>query len=65
VKVTALKYLQENDYAFEENKPQVLTHLTNLENSFKNHFSNLLFHTVNGSEIHLLLHLVKRQISFL
>jgi hypothetical protein len=35
------EYLQESDCEFEEIKPQVLTHLTNLESNFKSHFSDL------------------------
>jgi hypothetical protein len=31
-------YLEGNDYAFEEIKPHVMTHLNNLENNFKNAF---------------------------
>jgi hypothetical protein len=34
-------YLEENDYTFEEIKPRVLTHLTNLESNFKNYFPEL------------------------
>jgi hypothetical protein len=33
--------LEENDYAFEEIKPNVLIHLTNLESNFKNSFQEL------------------------
>jgi hypothetical protein len=33
--------LEEIDYAFKEIKPQVLTHLTNLESNFKNCFPEL------------------------
>jgi hypothetical protein len=33
--------LEENDYTFEEIEPHVLTHLTNLECSFKNGFTEL------------------------
>jgi hypothetical protein len=32
--VNMSEYLEENDYASEEIKPQVLTHLTNLESNF-------------------------------
>jgi hypothetical protein len=32
------QYLEENDYVFEEIKPHVLSHLTNLESCFKNRF---------------------------
>jgi hypothetical protein len=32
------EYLEENEYAFEEIKPHVVTHLTNLESNFKNRF---------------------------
>jgi hypothetical protein len=39
--VTMSEHLEENDYAFEEIKPHVLTHLTNLESNFKNHFPEL------------------------
>jgi hypothetical protein len=39
--VTMSDYLEENDYAFEEIKPHVLTRLTNLESNFKNHFLEL------------------------
>jgi hypothetical protein len=38
--VSMIEY-QENDYASEEIKPHILTYLTNLENSFKNHFPEL------------------------
>jgi hypothetical protein len=38
---TMSEYLEENDYAFEEIKPHVLTHLTNLESNFKDHFQEL------------------------
>lgn len=34
------KHLRGNDYEFEEIKPQILTHLTNLESNSKNHFSD-------------------------
>jgi hypothetical protein len=33
--------LEENDYAFEEIKPHVMTHLTNLESNFRNRFPGL------------------------
>jgi hypothetical protein len=36
------KYLEENYYAFEEIKPHVLTHLTNLDSNFKNRFQELI-----------------------
>jgi hypothetical protein len=39
--VNVTKYLEENDYAFKETKPHVLTHLTNTESNFKNHFPEL------------------------
>jgi hypothetical protein len=39
--VNMSEYLEENDYTFEEIKPHVLTHLTNLESSFKNCFPEL------------------------
>jgi hypothetical protein len=39
--VNLSEYLEENDYAFEEIKPHVLTHLPNLESNFKNHFPEL------------------------
>jgi hypothetical protein len=39
--VTMSVYLEENDYAFEEIKPHVLTHFTNLESNFKNRFPEL------------------------
>jgi hypothetical protein len=39
--VNMSEYLEENDYAFEEIKPHVLTHLTNLERNFKNRFLEL------------------------
>jgi hypothetical protein len=35
------EYLEGNDYAFEEIKPHVLTHLTSIENNFKNLFPEL------------------------
>jgi hypothetical protein len=35
------EYPQENDYLFEEIKPHVLTHLTNIESNFKNRFPEL------------------------
>jgi hypothetical protein len=35
------EYLEKNDYAFEEIKPHVLTHLTNIESNFKNRFPEL------------------------
>jgi hypothetical protein len=35
------EYLEENDCAFEESKPHVLIHLTNLESNFKNRFPEL------------------------
>jgi hypothetical protein len=41
--VNMTEYLEENDYAFEEIKPHVLTHLTNLESNFKNRFPELTF----------------------
>jgi hypothetical protein len=39
--VNMSEYLEENDYAYEEFKPYVLTHLTNLESNFKNCFPEL------------------------
>jgi hypothetical protein len=39
--VSMSEYLEENDYAFEEIKPLVLTHLANLNTNFKNHFLEL------------------------
>jgi hypothetical protein len=39
--VSMSEYLEENDYAFEEIKPHVLTYLTNLESNFKNCFPEL------------------------
>jgi hypothetical protein len=39
--VNMTEYLEENDYAFEEIKPHVLTHLTNLESNFENRFPEL------------------------
>jgi hypothetical protein len=39
--VSISEYLEENDYGFEEIKPHVLTHLTNLESNFKNRFPEL------------------------
>jgi hypothetical protein len=39
--VNMSEYLEENDYAFEEIKPHVPTHLTNLESNFKNQFPEL------------------------
>jgi hypothetical protein len=39
--VNMSEYLEENDYAFEEIKPHVLTHLTNIESNFKNRFPEL------------------------
>jgi hypothetical protein len=35
------EYLEENDYAFGEFKPHILTYLTNLESNFKNRFPKL------------------------
>jgi hypothetical protein len=35
------EHLQENDYVFEEIKPQVLSHLTNHESDFKSRFWDL------------------------
>jgi hypothetical protein len=47
------EYFQENDYEFEEIKPQILTYLTNLESNFTSRFSipSLLQHEWNGSPI--------------
>jgi hypothetical protein len=39
--VNMSEHLEENDYAFEEIKPHVLTHLTNLDSNFKNRFPEL------------------------
>jgi hypothetical protein len=39
--VNMSEYLEENYYTFEEIKPHVLTHLTDLESSFKNRFPEL------------------------
>jgi hypothetical protein len=39
--VNMREYLEENDNAFEEIKPHVLIHLTNLESNIKNHFPEL------------------------
>jgi hypothetical protein len=40
--VNMSEYLEENDYAdYEEIKPHVLIHLTNLESNFKNRFPEL------------------------
>jgi hypothetical protein len=39
--VNMSEYLEENDYAFEEIKLNVLTHLTNLESNFKNRFPEI------------------------
>jgi hypothetical protein len=36
------EYPKENNYAFDESKPHVLIHLTNLESNFKNHFPELM-----------------------
>jgi hypothetical protein len=36
--VSMSEYLEENYYAYEEIKPHVLTHVTNLESNFKNRF---------------------------
>jgi hypothetical protein len=36
--VTMSEYVEENDCAFEEIKPHVLTLLTDLESNFKSHF---------------------------
>jgi hypothetical protein len=41
VNMSEYLYLEENDYAFEETKPHVLTHLTNFESNFKNRFPEL------------------------
>jgi hypothetical protein len=51
--VNMSEYLEENDYAFEEIKPHVLSHLTNLESNFKNRFPELTFSNKNGCKIHL------------
>jgi hypothetical protein len=37
--VSMSEYPEENDYASEEIKPHVLTHLINLESNFENRFS--------------------------
>jgi hypothetical protein len=42
------EYLEENHYAFEDIKPDVLTHLTNVERNFKNRISELTFRNMNG-----------------
>jgi hypothetical protein len=39
--VSMSEYLEGNDYAFEEMKPHVLTHLTDLDSNFKNRFPEL------------------------
>jgi hypothetical protein len=39
--VSIIEYLEENVCAFEEIKPHVLTHLTNLESNFKRRFPEL------------------------
>jgi hypothetical protein len=39
--VSLSECLEENDYASEEIKPHILTHLTHVENNFKNHFPEL------------------------
>jgi hypothetical protein len=39
--VNMSEYLEENDYAFEENELHVMTHLTNFESNFKNRFPEL------------------------
>jgi hypothetical protein len=39
--VNTSEYIEENDYAFEEIKPHVLTHLTNVESNFKNRIPEL------------------------
>jgi hypothetical protein len=39
--VSMIEYLEGNDYAFEEIKSHVLTHLTDLENDFMNRFPEL------------------------
>jgi hypothetical protein len=39
--VNMTEYSEENDCAFEEIKPHVLTRLTNFESNFKNHFPEL------------------------
>jgi hypothetical protein len=39
--ISMSEYLEENVYAFQEIKPHVLTHLTNLESNFKNRFREL------------------------
>jgi hypothetical protein len=39
--VNMSEYLEENDHAFEEIKPHVLTHLTNLQSNFMNRFPEL------------------------
>jgi hypothetical protein len=58
------EYLQENAYVIEETKPQVLTHLTNVESDFESLFRpNFL--NMNGSEIHLQLQSVTGKVTFL
>jgi hypothetical protein len=42
------EYLEENEYAFEEIKPHVVTHLTNLESNFKNRFPELTLQQHEG-----------------
>jgi hypothetical protein len=44
--VNVSQYLEGN-YTFEEIKPYVLTHLTNLTSNFKNYFSELTLHQNN------------------
>jgi hypothetical protein len=39
--VNMIEYLEENDYAFQEIKPHLLTHLTKIERNFKNRFLEL------------------------
>jgi hypothetical protein len=38
------EYLEEKDYAFEKIKPHVVTHLTNFDSNFENHFAELTLH---------------------
>jgi hypothetical protein len=51
--VNMSEYLEKNDYAFEEIKPHVLTHLTNLDSNFKNRFPELTLQQHEWMQFHL------------
>jgi hypothetical protein len=54
------EYLEENDYAFEESKPHVLTHLTNFESNFKNCFTGRTLQQHEWMKNHLQSQLVRK-----